>query len=183
MIGETRSVHYGSPDEKHHCYQCGALMKETTDERVVRKNSEEAQYYSYFQGPKFLRWMYFDLLYIHNVYYCPECDIYIEPLTQFSIEDLNKAVDETERHFRRKNLPLTIDIFYETSDGKIVKKVKGIENIANVRLHVFIEDKQIGTYQSPIQRYKFDHRAYYFNMEKRELIKYIESLLCNELKQ
>ena len=72
---------------KHYCYKCKTELSIFKHKKSVSENSEDAKYYdfrrdipSYAAGP---------CEYIHNVFYCPNCDENIEYLTQLSYEDVD----------------------------------------------------------------------------------------------
>lgn len=183
----TMNKHYycfGNPFKvkfrKHYCFQCNKELSVITHRKVVSQKSDEAQYYDFSFGFH-SGVMIGPCEFIHQVFYCQNCDKSIEFITQLSFEDVDIFIKKLKQRFLKKGIELDIKKIYETNEGEFVDRINLIEDIQNLCLSVCKDDKEIGIFKLPLIRMNSWERPYYFKIYKGEIIRSISDL-CNATK-
>lgn len=160
---------------KHYCYKCKTELSIFKHKKSVSENSEDAKYYdfrrdipSYAAGP---------CEYIHNVFYCPNCDENIEYLTQLSYEDVDIYMEKTKEKFAKKGFNIDIKIIYETKGSEYVDRIDALENVKNFCLIVCENNMQLCMFKFPLMRKDYWERPYYFKIAKKGIEKEIKRKL------
>lgn len=183
MVG--RWVHYQSYSfyqvfrvkwASHYCYRCGTPLAIQEHERIVERTDERGRDFALFGS---VRNTLGATKFIHDIYHCPRCDLDIEIDTQLSIENLITSMEKAERYFQKKGYNLSIQGAFETNDGEFVENISDISQIKKVLLCVFLDETNIGVYQSPLHKSGIGEKAYFFSVKKYELIGFIRKLLKN----
>ena len=157
---------------KHHCFNCGTELSIIKHKKIVTPKSEEAKYYDFsigVEGGIIVGACEF----IHKVFYCSTCQKPIEFVTQLSFEDIDLFINKLKQKFNNKGLNIDIKKTYETKN-EYVDKINLLEDIQNLCLLGYKNDKEIFVVKFPLMRKNSWERPYYFKVNKKEAIKSIE---------
>ena len=156
---------------EHYCYRCGTRLSIIEHRKIVSDTSDEAKYY-YFSdatgdttvGP---------CMFIHKVFYCPKCLRNIEFVTQLNQEDIAILIESVQKHFANKGRKITIKKCFESILDEMEQDCK-LEFVKNLCLVIEEEGKESLVYKIPRQRKKRWERPYYFKVNKKDLIRFIQ---------
>ena len=156
---------------KHYCYKCGSKLSIVKHRKVVSQKSDEAKYYDFSIGVDG-GVLAGSCEFIHNVFYCTKCSQNIEFVTQINQEDIDILIKSVQKYFYNRGRNISIKKFFENINNEITEECT-IESISNLCL--FIEENGGDTlvYKTPICRKKNWERPYYFKVNKRNLIRFI----------
>ena len=156
---------------QHYCYECGSKLFIVKHRKIVNQNSDEAKYYDFSFGATEV--MIGSCEFIHNVFYCPMCKQTIEFVSQINKEDISIFIKNIEKYFNNKGKTISIKKYFENMNNELVEK-DSIENIKDLCL--LIEDSNMNTYiyRVPMTRKKVWERPYYFDVKKKDIIKFIK---------
>ena len=147
-----------------------------THKKIVSPKSEEAKYYDFSNGVDG-GVMVGSCEFIHKVFYCSTCLEEIEFVSQLSFEDLNNFIKKLKRKFLKKGITLAFKNTFETKENKYVDKVTKLEDIENFCLFIYVNDKEIFVSKFPLLRKKSWERPYYFKINAKEVVEYLNRKL------
>ena len=157
---------------KHYCYKCGTSLSIINHEKIVSQDSQEACYYSFsdLDGQ-----MVGSCKFIHKVFYCPKCSDNIEFITQLNQEDIDNIINKTIAYFAKRGKKVSITKCYKNKIGDIVNYITQIEQIKKMVLIIDVDGQKTIQYEVPISQKLSYECPYYFNITKKQLIKFISS--------
>lgn len=176
---------YGIGDKKyrhrtHYCVCCGEELWLRSSEKVVRKKSPEARYYSFHVDG--VGEAVGDYLFVHDVLCCfnskcKACNKNIEIVTQGTLEDTDIIIKKVEDSFRKKGLDITIKKYYLTHNNELTDKYIIMDDFKEIHLNIYLKGVLMGKYISPVLRWTIYDRPYYLNVNKHQLIRFIKKFL------
>ena len=157
---------------EHYCYRCGTKLSIIKHHKVVSQKSDEAKYYDFSVGVDSG-----DMVglceFIHKVFYCQKCTQNIEFITQTNQEDIDILIRSVQNYFINKGRNVIIKKCFENMENKIVLNCD-IEYVRNMCLLIEENDKDTLVYKIPICRKKNWERPYYFKVNRKDLIRFIQ---------
>lgn len=156
---------------KHYCYKCGSKLNIVKHHKVVCQNSDESKYYDFsidVDGGI----MVGSCEFIHKVFYCHKCSQNIEFVTQINQEDIDILIKSIQKYFHNKGRNIKIKKYFENINNEVVA-VCVDESISNLCLLVEENGKNFLPYKIPITRKKNWERPYYFKINKKAIIRFI----------
>ncbi len=161
---------------KHYCIFCSRELEIKKHRKVVSQKSEEAKFYDFSLGVDGGN-MIGPCEFIHKVFYCQNCNLNIEFVTQLSIEDIDIFINKIKQKYLKKGIDLEIKKSYIEKSGKIFDKVERLEDIQYLCLTVYQDNEKISMFKIPMMRKNCWERPYYFELSKTEIVKSIEKLI------
>ncbi len=156
---------------KHYCYKCGRRLI------IVDHRQDENQPYNATPEYDFItpvteltHFNKFD----HDVFYCPGCDEYTEFITQTSMEDIEIIAKKVIKYFKKRGRTINIQRCFETKEGKIVK-VCDLKDAKNMCLLIEEDERDSMLFPIPIIQLKELAKPYEFQLNKKDLIQFIET--------
>ena len=123
---------YGNPFRvffwKHTCFHCKAKLRIGKEEKIIDKNSEEAEYYR-FSLSAVDACITYPCQLIHPVFFCPVCQRKTEFRTQLSLEDNKKRMQKREKQIRKIFPDADIRVLWETVAGEETERQPDIEHM------------------------------------------------------
>ena len=104
---------------------------------------------------------------------CQKCSQNIEFVTQINQEDIDIFIESVKKHFYNKGRNINIKKCFENINDEVVEDCT-IESISNLCLLIEENDKDTLVYKIPISRKKNWERPYYFKVNKKDLIRFIQ---------
>lgn len=167
----------------HYCYKCRSILFLTELGKTLHISDENAKFYDF---PHISTVNEFgpgdpvdECTFFRIAFLCKKCDCTLEIPTQITLEDTDKFLKKFQKRFLKKR-NLLVERFFETKNGSILKMFKNIDDIENLLLIFTRNGNEIITYRSPILRQRSFERAHYFNLNKGELINFINNALLKE---
>ena len=157
---------------EHYCYRCGSKLYIVKNHKVVNQKSDEAKYYDFSVGVDG-GIMVGPCEFIHKVFYCPKCLRNIEFVTQLNQEDIDILIESVQKHFANKGRKITIKKCFESILDEMEQVCK-LEFVKNLCLVIEEEGKESLVYKIPRQRKECWERPYYFKVNKKDLIRFIQ---------
>lgn len=157
---------------KHYCYKCKTKLSVTKHYKIVSQKSDDAKYYDFSIGTGGV--MIGPCEFIHKVFYCPNCDECVEFVTQLNFEDIDILIKKLKHEFLKKGFNIDIKKKYETKENEYIDRIDSLDNIQNLCLLVYKNDKDVVISKFPLMRKNNWERPYYFKVNKKEIIKSIE---------
>ena len=158
--------------DSHKCHSCHNKMKVKNRHKVVEKHSEEGRYYEFstryysrFGHKSYQIEDYHHGLpverceFIHQAYYCPHCDTYIEFVTQHSIDKIDKYFTKIS-----KKKGLKFNKKFLDQNGNELSFPKDIERITLCEVSLFDGEGKVQVYKFPVKRLQQNERAHYFDI-------------------
>lgn len=157
---------------EHFCYKCGTKLSIIKHSKVVHSNSAEAKYYDFSVGVDGGN-MIGPCEFIHKVFYCSKCSNNIEFVTQINQEDIDILIKSIQTYFINKGREIKIKKCFENENNEFDENCN-IEMIRNLCLLIEENDKDTLVYKVPISRKKSWERPYYFKVNKKSLIRFVQ---------
>lgn len=157
---------------EHYCYRCGSKLSIVKHHKVVSQKSEEAKYYDFSAGVDG-GIMIGSCEFIHKVFYCQKCSQNIEFVTQINQEDIDIIIKKVKTYFFNKGRNINIKKRFENISNEVVDEFTN-ESISNLCLLIEENYKNTLVYKIPICRKKSWERPYYFKVNKKDLIRFIQ---------
>ena len=157
---------------EHYCYRCGSKLSIVKHHKVVSQKSDEAKYYDFSVGVDG-GVMVGPCEFIHKVFYCQKCSQNIEFVTQINQEDIDILIESIQKYFYTKGRNINIKKYFENINNEVVEDCT-IESISNLCFLIEETDKDTLIYKIPISRKKNWERPYYFKVNKKDLIRFIQ---------
>ncbi len=158
---------------KHYCYKCNTKLSIVKHHKVVNQKSDEAKYYD-FSADVDGGIMMGSCEFIHEVFYCPKCSQNIEFITQTNQEDIDILIKDIQKYFYKKGRNINIKKCFKNTNDEVVKDYT-MEPISYLCLVIEQNDMDTLVYRISIARKKSWGRPYYFNVNKRDLINFINN--------
>ena len=159
---------------KHHCNKCGNRLKVIKHRAVVVDDqSDRAEYYAFKFG--MMNYGVGPCEFVHDVFYCQNCEKIIEPLTQLSLEDVDKVISKVVAYFAKKGREIRISKTYETLVDEVLDYYQEDKFINCLQLTVTEKNKETKVYKLAIRRREHYNRPFYFKLTKKELVEFIEN--------
>ena len=158
---------------QHKCYKCQNPLSISEHRTIVHSKSPEAKYYDFsigIDGGNLIG----ECEFIHKVFFCHECNEYIEFITQTSFEDLDIFIEKIKTFVANKGRQVSIKRGFETIDGVITDRIESLDNIRNLCLLINIPGKELLVLKEPMRKKKIWERPFYFKVSKRKIIKSIK---------
>ena len=167
---------------KHICYKCGTNLSIVEHRKIVDPKSEEAKYYDFNAGTDGGA-MVGPCEFIHKVFFCPNCKEEIEFITQVNLEDIDVIIDGVEKYFKKNGKNLTISKAFEIENGTIRNEINNLPEIKSLYLLINTNETQEDPliYRALLKRRSFWERPFYFDLKRKQLIKYIKNNFINAL--
>ncbi len=156
----------------HKCTACGSKMKIKKRSKVVARYSDEGRYYDFGTRyyDRFSRKSFYiedyhkgqivsECKFFHEAYYCPHCDVFVEFVTQHSL-------DKIDKHFKKrcKKQGLNYKKAFLDKDGNELSFPRDIENISLCHVTLLKGQEAVGVYKFPVKRLDKNDRAHYFDV-------------------
>lgn len=154
------------------CHCCNNKMKVKNRHKVVEKHSEEGRYYDFttryynrYNRKSYSIEDYHHGLpvesceFIHQAYYCPHCDSFIEFPTQHSIDKIDNHFNKISK---RKGLKYNKKFFDQ--NGNELSFPKDIESITLCEASLVDDEENVQVYKFPVKRLEQNERAHYFDI-------------------
>ena len=168
---------FGNPfkikHREHKCYKCQNSLSIFEHSTIVHSKSPEAKYYDFsisIDGGNLIG----ECEFIHKVFFCHECNEYIEFITQTSFEDLDIFIEKIKTLVANKGNQVSIKRGFETIDGVITEQIESLDNIRNLCLLISKTGKEPLILKEPMRKKRKWERPYYFKCSKRKIIDAIE---------
>lgn len=158
---------------EHYCYKCGTKLSIATNHKVVSQKSEEAKYYDFtLSGDGGV--MVGPCEFVHKVFRCRQCSQNIEFVTQINQEDIDILIKSVQKYFINKGREISIKKRFESIDN-IMEETCSMECVRNLCLLIEETGKDTLIYKVPVARKKNWERPYYFKVNKKDLIRFIQN--------
>lgn len=171
----THYYNFGNPFKvkfrKHYCYICGSKLSIIKHRITIDQKSEEAKYYDFSVGVDG-GVMIGPCRFVHNVFYCKQCQQNIEFITQINQEDIDNLINCVRKKYKKHGQIISIKKCFEKNDGEIVERCK-LEFVNNLCLFVK-EGKKTCIYRIPISRKSSWERPHFFKLKMKDLINFIK---------
>lgn len=157
---------------EHYCYKCDANLLIHMHHKIVSQKSDEAKYYD-FSIPCDGGNMVGSCEFIHKVFYCPKCLQDIEFVTQINQEDIDIILKKVKIFFNKHGRKINIMKCFENIEDEIVE-ICDVEFSKNLCILIDENNKDTLVYKISISRKECWERPYYFKINKKSLIKFIQ---------
>ncbi len=158
---------------RHFCFNCMTELTIENREVVVSQKDEKAKYYDFSTplGGDFIG----STKFIHKIFYCSRCQEQIEFVTQLSLEDVDIVIHKVIKYFKKRGRTIVIAKTYEMKNGERSNKISDYSKVSNLCLIIKEHGKNQKEYKIPIKRENEWERAYYFALNKKELINLLKN--------
>ncbi len=159
----------------HNCFKCGTKLVVVKHSKSVSSKSPESKYYDFSIGVDG-GYMMGECEFIHKIFHCPTCQKSIEFVTQIDQEDIDIVLKKVKKYYDNRGRKIYIKKYFEDQNNKRLEQICEFDFIEYLCLVIEESEKEPLIYKAPIRRKKMWERPYYFNLTKKELIKFIKKI-------